>query len=194
MGWADTHPWQVRKARRSRRRLEAALVGATGAIVFLILEPPPVQAARREAVATIVEATQGPPAIAGRAEVIDGDGLRIGDHEIRLNGIDAFELHQACDGRPCGSAARTALRELVRGQEVACRPVDTDGYGRTVATCRAGRVDLGAEMVRTGHALAYRRYSNAYVDEEARARRASAGAWAGAFTPPEDWRRAHPRD
>jgi endonuclease YncB( thermonuclease family) len=192
MGWVDTHPWQVTRRRRRARRLEAALVGATAAVVFLILEPHGVQALRLQAADRLSEAVEG-PVITSRARVVDGDGLRLEGYEIRLDGIDAFELHQACDGRPCGSAARAALSELISGQTVTCRPTDTDPYGRTIATCRVGGRDLGAELVRAGHALAYRRYSTAYVDEEAQARRAGAGAWSGMFENPEDWRRSHPR-
>lgn len=193
MDWADTHPWEITRRRRPRRRLEAAFVGATAATVFLIIEPDNVQAVRLAAAATLTRAVEG-PVIKGRARVIDGDGLRLEGDEIRLGGVDAFELHQACDGRPCGSTARSALSALVSGQDVTCRPSDTDQYGRTVATCRVGGLDLGAEMVRGGHALAYRRYSTAYVDEESQARRDRAGAWSGPFENPEDWRRSHPRD
>ena len=193
MGWVDTHPWQVTRRRRRGRRLEAAFVGATAAAVFLIIEPDNVQIARLAAGAAVTQAVEG-PVITGRARVVDGDGLRLEDYEIRLDGVDAFELHQACGGRPCGSAARSALSALVAGQDVTCRPTDTDRYGRTIATCRVGGLDLGAEMVRAGHALAYRRYSTAYVDEEAQARRDGAGAWSGRFENPEDWRRSHPRN
>ena len=192
MGWVDTHPWQVTRRRRRGRRLEAAFVGATAAVVFLILEPQSVQALRLQAAAGLVEVVEG-PAITGRARVVDGDGLRLEGYEIRLDGVDAFELHQACEGRPCGSAARSALSALIAGEDVTCRPSDTDRYGRTIATCSVGGLDLGAEMVRAGHAVAYRRYSTDYVDEEAQARRARAGAWSGRFENPEDWRRSHPR-
>ena len=37
--------------------------------------------------------------------------------------------------------------------------------------------------------MAYRRYSTAYVDQEAAARRAKRGIWTGEFVPPWDWRR-----
>jgi len=44
---------------------------------------------------------------------------------------------------------------------------------------RAGIEDLIAFMVRQGWALAYRRYSTAYVDEEDAARAAQAEIWRG---------------
>ena len=45
-----------------------------------------------------------------------------------------------------------------------------------------------ADMARLGLALAFRRYSQAYVEVEDRAREHRAGVWAGAFVPPWDWR------
>jgi endonuclease YncB( thermonuclease family) len=42
-----------------------------------------------------------------------------------------------------------------------------DRYGRTVARCRADGRDLGTKMVRAGMALAFVRYSSAYVQAEA---------------------------
>jgi hypothetical protein len=44
-------------------------------------------------------------------------------------------------------------------------------------------------MVRAGLAVAYRRYSNDYVDEEREAQAARRGMWAGDFTAPEAYRR-----
>ena len=57
-----------------------------------------------------------------------------------------------------------------------------------MAVCRADGEDLNAWMVSEGWALAYRRYSEAYVDEEAGAESARAGLWRGEFVPPWDWR------
>ena len=129
---------------------------------------------------------------------IDGDSLRKGDHEYRLNGIDAPELHQTCKNTsgkdyPCGREARAALRALVSGKVLDCAIIDTDRYGRSVAICKAGERDINAEMVRLGWAVAYRRHSLAYVDEEHSAREAGRGLWQGKFDMPEDWR-SHHRD
>jgi hypothetical protein len=44
-------------------------------------------------------------------------------------------------------------------------------------------------MVRQGWALAFRRYSDAYVGEEDGAREEQRGIWSGAFIAPWDWRR-----
>ena len=131
--------------------------------------------------------------VSGGAKVVDGDSLEIGTTSIRLYGVDAPEGLQTCgEGATtwnCGRAATEKLRELVGTKAVSCQEKDTDSYGRTVAVCSAGGVDLGAAMVTAGLALAYRRYSEDYVDEENRARAARRGLWAGPFTPPWEFRR-----
>jgi endonuclease YncB( thermonuclease family) len=71
---------------------------------------------------------------------------------------------------------------------VFCEQRDIDRYGRIVAVCRAAIEDLGAWMVANGWALAYRRYSTAYVGPESSARAAGRGIWRGTLTAPWDWR------
>jgi endonuclease YncB( thermonuclease family) len=131
--------------------------------------------------------------LAGRAKVVDGDSLEIAGTGVRLFGIDAPERGQPCvrDGRAwrCGSAAAAELRRLVGSREITCSKRDEDAYGRILAICRAGNTDLGAALVRAGLALAYRRYSDDYVDEEREAKAARRGVWSGEFTDPEEWRR-----
>ena len=131
--------------------------------------------------------------VSGRARVIDGDSLEIGEARIRLFGIDAPERGQGCHAGGelwiCGRLARVRLEERISGRAIVCEEKDRDRYGRIVAVCRAGGEDLNAWMVSEGWALAYRRYSEAYVDEEARAKAAQQGIWRGDFVPPWDWRR-----
>jgi endonuclease YncB( thermonuclease family) len=132
-------------------------------------------------------------AITGTVRVVDGDSLHVGATEVRLFGVDAFEGRQVCvrDGNPwrCGEAAANELRELTTGRAITCDKRDTDSYGRTVAVCSNGDVDVAAELARAGLALAYREFSDDYVDEENEARAARRGAWAGEFTAPWDARR-----
>jgi len=128
----------------------------------------------------------------GGAEAIDGDSLRQGEAEIRLEGIDAPEYLQLCrdDGHqtwPCGRQAAAFLRSLVRGKTVSCTHRDTDRHGRAVATCEADGLSLNREIVRQGWAIAYRRHS-AYLALEEEARRARRGIWIGTFEDPETWR------
>ena len=134
----------------------------------------------------------------GAYRAADGDSLRRGKASVRLHGIDAPELAQACrDGEghdyPCGREAMTALARIIAGREVTCTALDEDRYGRAVALCKAGGIDLNAEMVRLGWATAYRRHSLAYVSAEQEAKRAKRGLWQGTFENPETWRESHPR-
>jgi endonuclease YncB( thermonuclease family) len=130
--------------------------------------------------------------ISGRAEVTDGDSFEIGATRVRLFGVDAPEGRQSCtrEGRDwaCGNEAARKLRSLIGDRTVTCTKRDIDDYGRIVAVCRSGAADLAAEMARSGLAVAYRRYSSDYVDEENEARAAQRGVWAGEFTRPEDYR------
>jgi endonuclease YncB( thermonuclease family) len=75
----------------------------------------------------------------------------------------------------CGQEAARALRSLVDGREVRCIADERDRYKRLLAVCTAGGTNLNATMVEQGWALAFVRYSRAYVDEEDRARQAKRG-------------------
>jgi endonuclease YncB( thermonuclease family) len=131
--------------------------------------------------------------ISGQAYIIDGDTLAIGKIKIRLQGIDAPETDQLCLDRSaakwtCGITARDQLSRHVAGHPVDCTPDGIDRYGRTLGVCRLGDEDLNAWMVREGFALAFVKYSKAYIDEETEARKAQRGLWSGVFIAPWDWR------
>ena len=132
------------------------------------------------------------PDIVGPAQVIDGDSLRVAGIEIRLFGIDAPEFRQTClravHPLACGRAATRFLEWLTQGRELRCRAREEDRYGRTIAVCLAGEIDLGAAMVRAGQAVAY----GAYQAEEREAREARRGIWATSFERPATWRARHP--
>jgi endonuclease YncB( thermonuclease family) len=129
--------------------------------------------------------------LAGKAVAIDGDSLRLNGLEIRLIGIDAPEYRQSC-GPPgkltaCGRAARHSLETLLSAGDASCRPEGLDRYQRTLARCLVGGLDVAAEQARLGHAIADERY----MIEEAQARAAARGIWAGPFERPGAWRKAH---
>ena len=131
--------------------------------------------------------------ITGQPRVIDGDTLAIDGQRIRLSGIDAPERRQPCfhDGQPwrCGEDAAKALARKIDRRPVTCEERDRDRYGRTIAICYAGGEDLNAWMVEQGWAMAYRRYSLDYVEEEADAQQSRRGLWQGEFMPPWEWRK-----
>jgi endonuclease YncB( thermonuclease family) len=133
-----------------------------------------------------------PESLEGTPLVIDGDTIEVAGQRIRLHGIDAPEWEQTCtkgaEQYSCGQAATTALKEMVADREVNCQGKDVDRYGRIVAVCSVGETDINARMAVLGWALAYRRYSMDYVDEEATAEVSRSGMWAGEFMKPWEWR------
>lgn len=93
--------------------------------------------------------------------VLDGDTFDCGTTRVRLEGIDAPELPGHCrPGRDCTPgdpyASTENLQRLVSGQTLQCRRTNTDSYGRTVARCEAGDVDVSCAQIAGGYAV--RRY------------------------------------
>lgn len=134
--------------------------------------------------------------VTGIAKVVDGDTLRIGSVRIRLTGIDAPEKDAVCTNTAsgahiaCGAEAGRRLAALVEGRTVRCVGEGIDRYKRTLANCwirdRSQDVDIGRRLVRTGWALAYRRFSHRYAYDETRARLEGLGLWAMDFQNPEE--------
>lgn len=115
--------------------------------------------------------------------------LDLGGERIRLFGIDAPERGQSCGPLDCGKAATEALADILSAGPVRCTRVNTDRYARTVARCKAGRVDVNREMVRRGMAWAYRQYSEDYVSDEKKAKKARIGIWKHRSQPAWEYRR-----
>lgn len=145
-------------------------------------------------VIALFAAIAGNQPIYGVAVAGDGDSLTIRGETIRLFGIDAPEFDQVCSRGgakwACGQESATQLARLVTGKEVRCVPTGTDAYGRTVAQCTAGTVDVNRVMVATGMAVAFRKYSTDYVSAEETAHANRRGLWAGTFTMPSEVRAA----
>ncbi len=90
--------------------------------------------------------------------VVDGDTLRCGRQRVRLASIDAPEMPGHCrTGRECTPgdpfASNEHLKQLIGGGPVACREVDVDAYGRSVAFCSARGEDLSCAQVEAGVAV-----------------------------------------
>lgn len=131
--------------------------------------------------------------VTGSARLVDGDTMEIRGRIIRLHGIDAPETGQTCKdagGRiyRCGEAAEAALRQLTEGRRVRCEGDEVDQYDRLIAVCSAGRTNLNREMVRSGWAVAFRRFSDDYLEQELEAAKANRGIWRGGFTRPVEHR------
>lgn len=136
--------------------------------------------------------------ITGPARAVDGDTLDMTGQRIRLHGIDAPEAEQACDraGEPwaCGKEATATLTTLVSAGPAECVQREIDVYGRSVATCRVGNLDLGLAMVAAGLAVALPEASPDYKDNEAQRRAMKIGIWGGSFEHPAAYRAAHPQE
>ncbi|WP_024513454.1 thermonuclease family protein [Bradyrhizobium sp. ARR65] len=126
----------------------------------------------------------------GRASIIDGDTVEIHSTRIRLWGIDAPESAQVCrnddsDLYRCGAKTANELDAFVARRLVTCAPVTFDQYGRTVATCTVGDVDIGEWLVSSGLALDWPQYSHGrYSLAQRDAEHAGRGIWSGSFVEP----------
>lgn len=127
----------------------------------------------------------------GVVTVHDGDTVTISGQRMRLKGIDAPEYRQKCKNGAadydCGKQARSALASLTAAKPVSCEGWEFDKYQRLLVRCRAGQLDVNAEMVRLGWAVSY----GGYRAEEREARSAGRGIWRGQFETPQDWRADH---
>lgn len=130
--------------------------------------------------------------VTGLARAKDGDSLMVGNQEVRLHGIDAPEFNQSCtkNGQSyrCGQAAYEQLSKLVTGRTVKCVSMGVDKYDRVLGRCSVNGSDVNQRMVASGHAVAFRRFSMAYVSAENSAKLAKRGLWAGEFAMPSDYR------
>ena len=131
--------------------------------------------------------------LAGFPKIVDGDTIHINSYKIRLEGIDAPEMKQKCmkDQKEyfCGKISKNRLKEKIGNIVIKCISSGKDRYKRYLATCFNGKTNLNKWMVKNGYAIAYRRYSKMYVDEEEFAKKNNLGLWSGTFIKPEKWRK-----
>jgi len=108
----------------------------------------------------MARAEEAPILEAHVSKILDGDTFTLSgeSRRIRVWGLDAPEWnHQG------GSTATSILHSLIYGKQLRCAVLDVDRYGRLVAQCLLpnGR-DIAAEMIRSGAATEYCRYSGGY--------------------------------
>src|ERR1043166_5625756 len=106
--------------------------------------------------------------VTGVPRIVDGDTVYVAGAKIRLSGIDAPETDQICldaEGQrwTCGIEATTRLRAFSAGRAWTCQLSGTDRYGRNLGACQVAGEDVSRWLARNGWALAFRRYSMAYV-------------------------------
>jgi len=139
--------------------------------------------------------------LTGPAKAIDADIIVFtdGNRRVIIWGIDAPELNQTCPVGdvlwPCYAEARTAMEQLVGSGPVSCvlKPDKPDPFGRRLGVCKVGDIDIGAEMVKRGLALAYVDQSDDYVAQQAEAEKAQIGFFqpGAKIMKPWDWRKSH---
>ena len=95
-------------------------------------------------------------------------------YKIRLSDIDAPEKKQ-----PYGKAAKWFLSDLIYKKIVTVQFTKKDRYKRIIGRVYLDNIDINKELVRSGYAWVYRRYSkNAalmHLEENARAKKI--GLW-----------------
>ena len=145
----------------------------------------------------------GEKIILGKAEIIDGDTIKINKKKIRLFGIDAPEKKQICKKKyinflifnfqkdyKCGKESSLALLKKIGNRKVKCiLEKNKDIYKRSIGICYIKNKDINKWLVKNGYALAYKRYSKKYVLDEQYAKENKLGIWRGSFIEPEKWRR-----
>ena len=124
--------------------------------------------------------------------VIDGDTIHIGQKKYRFSGIDAPEIKQTCKQDNviilCGALAKDALEKKINNQNVLCKEESMDRYQRIIAECFVGKESLSQYLVKNGYALAYRKYSDQFINDEEYAKENKLGLWSMMFEYPWDYR------
>ena len=140
--------------------------------------------------------------IFGKAKIIDGDTIKINNNKIRLYGIDAPEIKQLCKRvylniyflsfkkkYLCGKISAQKLKKLLSNKIIKCHIEGIDRYKRILAICHRNKLNINSWLVRTGQAVAYKKYSKKYIIQEAEARKSKLGIWRGDFEMPWEWRK-----
>lgn len=136
---------------------------------------------------------------AANSETIEGKVMRVKDGDTVvvapaeggeffvcwLYGIDAPEGKQAY-----GDESTRALKQLILGLPVEVRTKGRDQYSRKICFIQKGSLDVNIEMVRQGHAWAFRKYLNqpytsSYISAEDEARTNKRGLWQQGIPPEE---------
>jgi endonuclease YncB( thermonuclease family) len=132
--------------------------------------------------------------VTGVPHIASGNSVNIGKSRLRLAGISAPSLEQLCVDAAgarwtCGLAARDELIKYVGAKSWNCQTLHAERFNRTFAKCTVDGEDIAKWLVSSGWAIAFTQASHAYETDEADAKAAKAGLWAGAFIAPPDWRR-----
>ena len=120
-----------------------------------------------------------------RVTVPDSGTLEAGDVVIKLNGIVAREADAQCQDKkgknwPCGTAAKAALRRLIRARAVVCDLPEPSEQKSFTARCTVSGTDLSTWMVRQGWANPNDPPEPVLADAAEAAKSERIGLWRGA--------------
>lgn len=120
-----------------------------------------------------------------RVIVQDAGTLKTGNHIIRLKGITVRDEDETCEDAngeswPCGSRARTALTQLIRGRAVVCDLPPGGDRPAFSTRCRIGKTDLSLWMVEQGWAKPATEHNDKMARARDKAKQAQLGLWGGA--------------
>lgn len=136
-------------------------------------------------------------AIAEREETFWGKGMQVKDGDTvviapeaggkfftcRLYGIDAPERdHGRKTGQPYGKEAHRELEWLLLGERVEVTKTGNKAGSIEVCMFKQKGIDINLEMVKKGHAWAYKQYlkepyASEYIEAESEARAEKLGLW-----------------
>ncbi|MCB1472487.1 MAG: hypothetical protein H6884_07985 [Rhodobiaceae bacterium] len=121
-----------------------------------------------------------------RVVVEDARTLRAGAETITLGGFQARGADETCTdpgGRrwPCGQAAITELRMLVRGRAIDCDPLPETAPDNTPRRCELSGTDLAEWMLRQGWGEPAADAPDAYRQAYEAARKEQRGAFGNAW-------------
>jgi endonuclease YncB( thermonuclease family) len=120
-----------------------------------------------------------------RVTVPDSGTLEAGDVVIKLNGIVAYKADAQCQDKkgknwPCGTAAKAALRRLIRARAVVCDLPEQGEQKSFTARCTVSGTDLSSWMVRQGWANPNDPPEPVLADAAEAAKSERIGLWRGA--------------
>lgn len=156
------------------------------------------------AIAVVLHQAYAQSVVKGKVvQVKDGDTVVIAPIEggqfftCRLSGIDAPETaRRNRQGQPHGNEATKELKRLVLGQTVDAQLTGRRTHNREVCIIKKNGQDVNLEMIRSGHAWAYRQFlkrphASEYIAAEEEARNRRLGLWQQSNpTPPWEFRRS----
>ena len=136
---------------------------------------------------------QGDMLIGRAGDVLSGNTFAYNGEIVRLYGIDVPDGGQTCKTQQkmsyaCADQAAVELNAILHGKDVKCSLGAKDASGLRMATCYVDGDDIAALMVHDGWAIADKRQTNKYVEEEKSAYLKKTGIWNGYFEEPAKWR------